>query len=55
MYSNENSHPGGSTTGAVKETLKSLDFILWGPWIRRANFIGIHSVLVEIFQSKPKW
>ncbi len=34
---------------------KSVEFILHGPWTAAHDFTTIHPILVEIFQSEPKW
>ena len=30
-------------------------YILWGPYMSVQNFMAIHPIVVEIFQSGPKW
>ncbi len=34
---------------------KSLGFILWEPLMSLPNFMAINPIVVEIFQSGPKW
>ncbi len=41
--------------GKVKGSLKSIGFILWGPWMSVQNVMVVHPIVVEIFQSGPKW
>lgn len=44
----------GGTTGKVRASPKSADFVLWGPWMFIQNFMAICSIIVEIFQSGTK-
>lgn len=41
--------------GKFKESPKLLGLIFWAPWISVPNVIAIHQIVVEIFQSRPKW
>ncbi len=47
--------PAGGARGNVKGSPKPLGFILWGAWMSVPNFTVIHQIVVEIFQSGPKW
>lgn len=40
--------------GVLQETAESAWFI-WGPWTSEQNFMAIHLIFVEIFQSGPKF
>ncbi len=40
---------------ALEEESKLVGFILWGIWMSVQNFYGNLSIVVEIFQSRPKW
>lgn len=38
-----------------RELSKSVEFILWGPWMFEQNFVLKYHVVVEILQARPKW
>lgn len=39
----------------MRRSPKSVGFIVWGPWISVHNVVPVHLIVVEIFQSAPKW
>ncbi len=44
--------PHGGATGKVRGSPES---VFWGPWIIVPNFMAIHWIVFQIFQSGPTW
>ena len=52
---NNKCKPDGGITGKVRGSLTSLGFLLWVLRISVANFMALHPIVGEIFQSEQKW
>ncbi len=52
---NHKCQPHYGATGKVRQSPKSIGFVLWEPWVSVQNVMTIHVIVVGIFQSGPKW